>query len=37
MQEAKLAVPLTLVDVIDPPSFEVLERMVVEIEKKYTQ
>lgn len=37
MQEAKLAVPQTLVDVIDPPSFEVLERMVVEIEKKYTQ
>jgi hypothetical protein len=30
-------VPATLVDVIDPPSFEVLERMITEIEKKYAQ
>jgi hypothetical protein len=30
-----LPVPVTLADVIDPPSFEVLERMIVDIEKKY--
>jgi hypothetical protein len=30
-------VPATLVDVIDPPSFEVLERMITEIDKKYAQ
>ena len=35
--DRKWSVPATLVDVIDPPSFEVLERMVVEIEKKYSQ
>jgi hypothetical protein len=35
--DKKWPIPSTLVDVIDPPSFEVLERMVVEIEKKYGQ
>jgi hypothetical protein len=35
--ERKWPVPATLVDVIDPPSFEVLERMITEIEKKYAQ
>ena len=35
--DKKLPVPTTLVDVIDPPSFEVLERMIVDIEKKYAQ
>jgi hypothetical protein len=30
-------VPATLVDVIDPPTFEVLERMITEIDKKYAQ
>jgi hypothetical protein len=37
VQDNKLAVPTTLVDVIDPPSFEVLERMITDIEKKYSQ
>lgn len=37
MADKKLPVPLALVDVIDPPSFEVLERMIAEIEKKYAQ
>jgi hypothetical protein len=35
--DKKLPVPITLVDVIDPPSFEVLERMITDIEKKYSQ
>jgi hypothetical protein len=35
--DKKWPVPANLVDVIDPPSFELLERMIVEIEKKYTQ
>jgi hypothetical protein len=35
--DKKWPVPATLVDVIDPPSFEVLERMISEIDKKYTQ
>lgn len=35
--DKKWPVPTTLVDVIDPPSFEVLERMIIEIEKKYAQ
>lgn len=30
-----LSAPATLVDVIDPPSYEVLERMIEEIEKKF--
>ncbi|MFM9881268.1 MAG: hypothetical protein ACKVOO_12760 [Burkholderiaceae bacterium] len=37
VQEKKWPVPTTLVDVIDPPSFEVLERMITDIEKKYSQ
>lgn len=37
VSDRKWAVPSVLVDVIDPPSFEVLERMIVEIEKKFTQ
>jgi hypothetical protein len=37
LADKKLPLPPTLVDVIDPPSFEVLERMIVEIEKKYAQ
>ncbi len=35
--DKKWPVPAVLVDVIDPPSFEVLEHMIAEIEKKYTQ
>lgn len=35
--DKKLPVPGTLVDVIDPPSYELLERMIVDIEKKYAQ
>jgi len=35
--DRKWSVPATLVDMIDPPSFEVLERMITEIEKKYAQ
>ncbi len=35
--DKKLPVATTLVDVIDPPSFEVLERMIADIEKKYAQ
>jgi Bacterial extracellular solute-binding protein len=35
--DKKLPIPITLVDVVDPPSFEILERMVVDIEKKYSQ
>jgi Bacterial extracellular solute-binding protein len=37
VNDKKLPVPVSLVDVIDPPSFEVLERMIVDIEKKYSQ
>jgi len=37
ISDKKWPVPATLVDVIDPPSFEVLERMITEIEKKYAQ
>lgn len=37
VQAHKLPVPLQLVDVVDPPSNEVLERLIVEIEKKYAQ
>ena len=36
-QAKKWSVPATLADVIDPPSFEVLERMIAEIEKKYAR
>jgi hypothetical protein len=36
-REKKWQVPGTLVDVIDPPSFEVLEQMIVELEKKYAK
>jgi hypothetical protein len=35
--DRKWPVPATLVDVIDPPTFEVLERMITEIDKKYAQ
>ena len=35
--DKKWPVPATLVDVIDPPTFEVLERMITEIDKKYAQ
>jgi Bacterial extracellular solute-binding protein len=35
--DKKWPVPSALVDVIDPPAFEMLERMIVEIEKKYAQ
>ncbi len=37
VQERQWPVPSTLVDVVDPPSYEMLERMIVEIEKKYAQ
>jgi hypothetical protein len=37
VQAQKLPVPLQLVDVVDPPTHEVLERMIGEIEKKYAQ
>jgi hypothetical protein len=35
LKAKNLTAPATLLDVIDPPSFEVLERMIEEIEKKY--
>lgn len=35
--EKKWPIPAALVDVIDAPSFEVLENLIVEIEKKYKQ
>lgn len=37
INERNWPVPATLVDVIDPPTFEVLERMITEIDKKYAQ
>jgi hypothetical protein len=37
ISDKKWPVPATLVDVIDPPTFEVLERMITEIDKKYAQ
>ncbi len=35
LQSRNLQAPATLVDVIDPPSYEILERMIQEIEKKF--
>ncbi|MFZ6766420.1 hypothetical protein ACO0LM_04990 [Undibacterium sp. Di26W] len=35
LQNKKLQAPTSLVDVIDPPSFEILERMIQTIEKKF--
>ena len=35
LKSRNLHAPATLVDVIDPPSFEILERMIQEIEKKF--
>jgi hypothetical protein len=32
VQERKLTIPHTLVDVIDPPSFDMLERLIGRIE-----
>lgn len=37
LKEKKLQAPTALVDVIDPPSFEILERMIVSIEEKFKQ
>ena len=34
LTERKLSAPATLIDVIDPPSFETLERMIQSIEQK---
>jgi hypothetical protein len=35
LKTVKLQAPATLVDVIDPPSYEILERMIQAIEKKF--
>jgi len=35
LKDKKLAAPTVLVDVIDPPSFEILERMIQSIEQKF--
>jgi hypothetical protein len=35
LKNRKLQAPATLVDVIDPPSYEILERMIQAIEKKF--
>ena len=35
LRSRKLQAPTTLVDVIDPPSYEILERMIQAIEKRY--
>ena len=35
LKARKLSAPVTLVDVIDPPSYEILERMIQAIEKKF--
>jgi hypothetical protein len=35
LKAAKLQAPTTLVDVIDPPSYEIMERMILAIEKKF--
>ncbi len=35
LKEKNLSAPADLVDVIDPPSFEVLERMIQSIEQKF--
>lgn len=37
LKEKKLSAPSVLVDVIDPPSFEILERMIQSIEQKFQQ
>lgn len=35
LKQKKLSAPTVLVDVIDPPSFEILERMILSIEQKF--
>jgi hypothetical protein len=37
LKDKKLSAPTVLVDVIDPPSFEILERMIQSIEQKFQQ